>query len=539
MSEGGHVHANEARSRDHPAQCGYPHSCNAATPHFVPVDSLTRRELLERTGRLALAGGVLPLAGRLAEAAWSAPPGIYGQLARTLQGDVVVPSDPAYAGARVLYDTRFDGVHPRAVVFCESAVDVQRTIRWARKHGLRITPRSGGHSYGGYSVSPGVVVDVSRLRGITFGSGQAVVGAGARLIDVYDRLWQHRVTVPAGTCPTVGIAGLTLGGGIGFAARKFGLTCDNLLEATVVTADGSARLCNAHSNPDLYWALRGGGGGNFGIVTRLVFRTHPVANVATCTLEWPWSDARRVLQAWQTWAPHTPDGLFSVCNVNCAGGGSPRITAAAQYFGTPQQLKTLISPLTATGSPIRVSVEARTYMDAVRMWAGCSGTVAACHLQPQGSLGRSTFKGKSDYANRPLSAHAIDTLVRRIEARRTGGPGSAIVLLDSSGGAINRVAKGATAFVHRDGLFSLQYLAYWGSADPPATAAANLSFLRALYAAMRPFVSGFAYQNYIDPELSTWKHAYYGSNLPRLVSVKRRYDPGNVFHFRQSIPTRL
>ena len=500
---------------------------------------MTRRELLERTGRLAVAAGFVPLAGRLAEAAWSAPPGI-GQLARTLQGNVVVPGDAAYAQARVLFDTRFDGIHPHAVVFCESLTDVERTVRWARRHQLRIAPRSGGHSYGGYSLSPGVVVDVSRLSRVALAPNRrAVVGAGARLIDVYDRLWQHGLTVPAGTCPTVGIAGLALGGGIGFAARKFGLTCDNLVEATVVTASGQALVCNAHEHADLYWALRGGGGGNFGIVTRLVFRTHPVGNVATCALEWPWADTRRVVQAWQKWAPHAPDGLFSVCNLSCAGGAGPRVTVAAQLLGTPQQLKTLIDPLTATGSPTRVSVSARSYMDAARMWAGCSGSLAECHLQPQGALGRSTFKGKSDYANKPLSAGAIDTLVRGIEARQAGGSGRAIVLLDSSGGAINRVPKAATAFVHRDALFSFQYLAYWEAGDPPAVAAANLSFLRKLYAAMRPYVSGFAYQNYIDPDLSSWKHAYYGSNFARLVSVKRKYDPANVFRFRQSIPTRV
>jgi len=296
---------------------------------------------------------VVPFAGRLAEAAWSAPPGIYGQLARTIQGDVVVPSDPAYTQARVLYDTRFDGVHPRAVVFVESIADVEKTVRWARKHALRLTPRSGGHSYGGYSVSPGVVVDVSRLHGVTVApNGRAAVGAGARLIDVYDRLWQHGVTVPAGTCPTVGIAGLTQGGGIGFAARKFGLTCDNLVQAILVTADGRALVAGPREHADLYWAVRGGGGGNFGIVTRLVFRTHAVANVATCTVAWPWSDARQVVRAWQQWAPHAPDGLFSVCNLSCAGGGAPTVTAAAQYFGTAQQLKTLIGPITSTGSPI-------------------------------------------------------------------------------------------------------------------------------------------------------------------------------------------
>jgi FAD/FMN-containing dehydrogenase len=509
---------------------------------FGSVEQVTRRELLVRGGRAALAVGVLPLAARLAESAWSAPPtGIFGELARTLRGDVVLPSDSSYTEARVLFNTRFDAVHPRAIVLCETLEDVGRTMLWARKHGIRIVPRSGGHSYGGYSTSSGVVVDVSRLNKVTLDSRRhAIIGAGARLIDVYDELWQHGRTVPAGTCPTVGIAGLALGGGIGFAARKFGLTCDNLVEVTVVTASGRTVVCNAREHADLYWACRGGGGGNFGIVTRLVFRTHPVDRVATYTIQWPWADARRVVQAWQSWAPHAPDGLFSVLNLNAVGGtrSLPQITSAGQFFGSREQLESLILPLTNAGTPTRVSVASRTYMDAVRYWSGCSGTVAQCHLQPQGQLGRGTFKGKSDYANRPLSTRGIDTLVRQIEARQPAGPGSGIVLLDSAGGAINRVRKDATAFVHRDALFSMQYLAYWQASDPPSVAAANLNFLRRFHAAMRPFVSGFAYQNYIDPELSNWRHAYYGSNFRRLVAVKRRYDPGNVFHFRQSIPPR-
>ena len=500
------------------------------------MEQITRRELLVRGGWLAVAAGTVPLAGRLAELAWSAPPtGIYAELARSLRGDVIQRGGTAYDAARLLYNTRFDAVKPRAVVFCESLEDVQRTVRWARKHKVRIVPRSGGHSYGGYSTTAGVIVDVSRMNRVSVDDHRrAAVGAGARLIDVYERLWQNGLTVPAGTCPTVGIAGLVLGGGIGLAARKFGLTCDNLLEATIVTADGNALVCNAHEHADLYWALRGGGGGNFGIVTRLVFRTHLVGQVTTFALEWPWPDAKRVLQAWQKQAPHAPDGLFSVLNLNAAGGSSvPRITCAGQLFGTEERLRALLKPVAEAGTPTRFTTTPRSYMSAQLMWGGCSGSVAECHLQPQGTLGRSTFKGKSSFANRPLTGSGIAALLHQIEARLTAGPGRGLILLDSYGGAINRVNKGATAFVHRDALFSMQYLAYW---DPPEPAAGNLRWLQSFYAAMRPHVSAFAYQNYIDPDLKNWAHAYYGSNLPRLVTVKRRYDPANVFRSRQSVP---
>jgi FAD/FMN-containing dehydrogenase len=501
------------------------------------VEQVTRRELLARGGRVALVAGGLSLGRPVLELARAGAVGIFDELANGLRGEVVLPGASGYEQARLLFDTRFDAIKPRAVVFCESTTDVQRTVRWARKHAVRIVPRSGGHSYGGYSTTSGVIVDVSRLNGVALDpSHRAVVGAGARLIDVYARLAQHGRTVPAGSCPTVGIAGLALGGGVGFASRKYGLTCDNLVEATVVLADGSAVVANAHAHPDLYWALRGGGGGNFGIVTRLVFRTYPVGQVATYAIEWPWSDAAKVVQAWQKLAPHAPDGLFSVLNLNAAVGGRARISSAGQLFGSADRLRELVKPLASAGTPTRYTVTSRSDLDAQEMWAGCSGTIAECHLPPQGQLGRSTFKGKSSYANRPLSLSGINAMIRQIEARITTGSGSGIILLDSYGGAINRVKKDATAFVHRDALFSMQYLAYW---EPSAAAEPNLRWLRNFYAAMRPYVSPYAYQNYIDPDLRNSGRAYYGTNLRRLVAVKQRYDPKNVFRSSQSIPVKL
>ena len=417
-----------------------------------------------------------------------------------------------------MINTRFNSAHPKAIVYCESAADVRKTVRWARKHGVRLVPRCGGHSYGGYSTtSSGVVVDVTRMKNVQLNaSGIASIGAGALLIDVYSELWAHHRMIPGGSCPTVGISGFTLGGGHGFSSRKFGLACDNVKQLKIVTADGKVRVCNAHQNADLFWACRGGGGGNFGIVTNFTFKTHPVDGVSTFSLHWPWSDAERAVDAWQRWAPHAPRNLgLSVLALSSSG---PSISATGQFFGTKETLRTLIRPLSDVGTPT-VSVVSRTFFESVLHYASC-GSVAQCRTPV-----REAFKAKSAYAKHPLSAAGIKAMVRGIESF---GSGAVTLLLDSYGGAINAVPKAATAFAHRDMLFSMQYYASPGST-------ANIRAVNRFYKAMRPYVSGFAYQNYIDPQLANWAHAYYGSNYPRLVKVKKKYDPSNFFHFAQSI----
>jgi hypothetical protein len=217
--------------------------------------------------------------------------------------------------------------------------------------------------------------------------------------------------------------------------------------------------------------------------------------------------------------------MFSVLNLNAAVGGHARITSAGQLFGSADRLRELVMPLANAGTPSRFTVTSRSYLDAQEMWAGCSGTLAECHLPPQGHLGRSTFKGKSSIANKPLTANGINAMIRQIEARITTGSGSGITLLDSYGGAINRVAPHATAFVHRNALFCIQYLTYNGGG----------AWLGQTHAAMRRYVSGQAYQNYIDRDLAHWQQAYYGSNYPRLVGIRRRVDPHHFFKFPQAI----
>jgi FAD/FMN-containing dehydrogenase len=431
-------------------------------------------------------------------------------------------------------DSRFDGTHPRAIVYCESAVDVEKTIRWAQKHAIHVVPRSGGHSFAGYSTtSTGVVVDVSRMRGVHLHDGVATVGAGARLIDVYATLDAHHRTIPAGSCPTVGIAGLAQGGGVGYAGRKLGLTCDNVVALSLVTAAGKRLHCSEHENADLFWACRGGGGGNFGIVTQFKLRTHPVGDVAYYRIAWPWADAARVIRAWQHFAPHAPDALYPALymatNAPRGAGTSPVISSGGQFFGTESELRSLLAPLVAAGTPSSVTVGTLSYIAAIERWGGCHP------LENCRSVARQLFKGKSDYVAAPLSNAGVHTLLTALEANQASTSlGGAALIFDPYGGAINRVHPAETAFVHRHALFSILYFSSWlgdGSGD--------LQWQRKLYAAMRPHVSGFAYQNYIDPELAGWKHGYYGGNLRRLAEVKRKHDPHGFFHFPQSIRKRV
>ena len=242
-----------------------------------------RRELVRRSAGAAVAIGATARGLGTAPASAVTDPRL-SALARELDGHLVIRGAPGYAHAHLLWNPRFDGIKPLAVAYAATIADIRRVIRWADRYDVHLATRSGGHSFAGYSTTPGLVVDLSRLSKVHLNTdGTASVAAGAKLGSVYGRLWSVGRAVPFGTCEDVGVSGLTLGGGHGYSSRAFGLACDNVTEVEIVTADGRLRVCNAHTEPDLFWALRGAGAGNFGIVTKFVFRTHPVDSVTTVT----------------------------------------------------------------------------------------------------------------------------------------------------------------------------------------------------------------------------------------------------------------
>jgi FAD/FMN-containing dehydrogenase len=484
------------------------------------MPELDRREFLVGT-----AGGAILL--RLPPEASGVSKRALRELRSAVRGRVLVPRD----SARIVYNRRFEGLRPDAVVQVENSADVAAAVRWADRFDVRVVARSGGHSYAGYSsTGDGVVLDLSKLRGVRVAGGRATVGPGAQLIDVQRALTRRGVTVPSGSCPTVGIGGLALGGGHGLAGRRFGLTSDSLLAARIVTADGRVRQVDADTNEDLYWACRGGGGGNFGIVTALTLKTHRAAGGTWFSISWPWSQAEEALAAWQRFAPEAPPALTSIFSLGTSGGsGPPRVAAVGQYLGDLAKLRRLVRPLTRVAGS-RLNSGGSTYFSLVLRWAGClDGGFAACHRST-----RSSFFAKSDYFDRRLGPGGRATMIDWIERRqRNPSLGSGALLLDAYGGALNRPAPEATAFVHRDMLFSLQYLAYFNGGR---AGRASRRWINGVWRALRPHASGEAYQNYIDPQLEHWQRAYYGSNLERLREIKKQVDPDFRFRFPQAIP---
>jgi FAD/FMN-containing dehydrogenase len=468
-------------------------------------------------------------------------------LGRRLSGALLVPGAAGYAEAHRLFDPRFDRIHPVAIAQVATVHDVAQCVDFARSNQLPLSIRSGGHSYLGASTGPGLVIDVRAMNGVnhSHSARRATIGAGTALVDAYAQLAAVGVSIPAGSCPGVGLSGLTLGGGVGVVSREYGLTCDHLTSAVVVTADGSVVTCDANHHSDLFWALRGGGG-SFGVVTELTYETIPATSLSHGYVAWPWDPATAadVLSAWQHFAVSAPDALWSTCHLVAQSSRAqpPMLAVAAVYVGASGTLDSLLDPLIAAvpATASTRSVNDDGYEATMMLEAGCADlTVASCHVAdetPGGVLQRGAFVAGSDYFADLIPAAGISAIVSAVAARAADPAlSSGGVSFDVLGGAVDRSPAGGAAYAHRGALFNAQYTANWlGRSNRPL--ARNLRSLRSLKSALAPYATGGAYPNYADVTLRNAPQAYWGANLPRLVEIRRTYDPTGLFTQPQGVP---
>lgn len=456
-------------------------------------------------------------------------------------GKLLQPGQKGYPQAQTMFDPRFSSLHPDGIAYCKVPTDISACLSFTETFKLPVRVRSGGHSYAGWSsVNNGLVMDVTDMNSFHAGNGTVTVGTGIDLINFYNGLYSHGVAVPGGSCPTVGIAGLTLGGGVGVLARQYGLTCDSLESVEMVLADGTVATCDSKHDPDLLWASQGGGGGNFGVATSFTFRTRPLKDLIVFFLAWPWSMAARAVDGWQSWISTASDALWSNMHLSANTGGPPQAVAiGGTYIGSVTDVAHELDKLYGLiGShPSSYFLNEQTFLQAMLLEAGCK-QVHGCSTPPGGSLPFVPSYAKSDFFSDKIDRSGIDALLAGIEGLKhvRGAPGgNGSIAFDALGGAVNRVKPQDTAFVHRDALFVAQYYTSWTWHGSAAPAANQLRWMNQYYKSVHPHANGQAYQNYIDPSLSDWRQAYYAGNYARLSSIKATYDPHMVFDFPQAI----
>jgi FAD/FMN-containing dehydrogenase len=429
---------------------------------------------------------------------------------------------------RLTQNPRYDGARPLAVVSVASAKDVATTFAFAQDHGIRVAIRSGGHSYPGWSAGNGaLVLDVRPLDHVSLRGTTATIGAGASLVQVYDGLGTRGRGVAGGSCPTVGIAGLTQGGGVGVLTRAHGLTCDGVTGMEVVLADGRVVTASADEAPDLFWALRGGGGGHLGVVTSFTMRTFAAPTITRAYLAWPFSAASDVVPSWLSTVPHADRRVWSTLKL--LGGrthpSGPALFASVTWTGPASSLDTALRPfLSQVPHPTTDSRTTDGYLDTMLAYAGCSSIpVDQCHTGPGGSLDREAFAATSHVIT---DAHVdMATLLDHVEAAQGSGLKEAGLSIDALGGAVDDVGPTDTAFGHRSALTTVQYTATFDSG--PATAAT--AFVRGFRSAMAPSWGVGAYVNYADASLADYQQAYFGPNAGRLAEARSTYDPDGFF----------
>jgi FAD/FMN-containing dehydrogenase len=448
-------------------------------------------------------------------------PSVIAELRSRLRGRAVLPGDAEYDEARRVWNGMADR-RPGLVIRCATAGDVVEAVRLARYHRLLVSVRGGGHNIAGLSVCDGgLAIDLSPMRRIEVDPARRIARAepGLRLGEFDAATQAHGLATTMGVASDTGIAGLTLGGGIGRLARRHGLACDNLLSAEVVLADGRMVTASEDRNPDLFWGLRGGGG-NLGIVTAFEYRLHPVGpTVLGGLLLYDWKDASAALRHYRDIASRAPEEASLDAGLMVSPEGRPMALVSACHIGPPDAAEQALRPLREGGPrPVQDLIAPMSYLE------------VQCAADPLFTPGR-RYYWKSHFL-RELGDAAIAAMLDSFAA--TASPMS-IAVLQQLGGAIARRPADATAYGHRDAAWDCFPIAIW---EDPARDAANIAWARGFWEAMRPFATGGVYVNNLGEEGELRIRAAYGANYARLAALKAKFDPDNLFSGNQNIRPR-
>ena len=447
------------------------------------------------------------------------------ELRDVLRGELVLPGDAGYDEARGVWNGMIDR-RPAVIARCAGTGDVVAAIGFARREGLTVAVRGGGHNVAGNATCDGgLVIDLSPMKEVRVDAAARTVRAQGGLTwgELDKQTQQFGLATTGGLVTSTGVAGFTLGGGIGWLMRKHGLACDNMIAAEVVTADGQIVRAGEAGNAELLWGLRGGGG-NFGVVTEFEFRVHPVSQVLGGVVGWPASAARDVLRFWRDWVRGTPDEL---CTLAVFLYAPPEPFIPAEMHGTPIVAIACVhlDPGGTAEADVRPLRELRPAVDvlAPMPYAAIQGMFDAS--APRGS--RNYWR--SGYLD-TLSDEAIDAMLSF--TGKIPAPLGALHI-HQLGGAMSRVPPGATAFGNRGAGFLMNYVGLWLD---PAGDAANTAWVRAASDAMVPYGTGARYVNFLGEEGEAGvRSAYEAETLTRLQNLKARYDPANFFHLNQNI----
>ncbi|KDN93878.1 FAD-binding oxidoreductase [Bacillus velezensis] len=439
-----------------------------------------------------------------------------------LTGRVIFKGDPGYTEAVKNWNPYVD-VCPLVFVFAQNSYDVSNAIKWAREKNVPLRVRSGRHALDKNlsTVSDGIVIDVSDMNNVFLDEKNAVatVQTGIHVGPLVKGLAREGFMAPFGDSPTVGIGGITMGGGFGVLSRSIGLISDNLLALKMVDAKGRIIQANHSRNEDLLWASRGGGGGNFGYNTQYTFKVHRAPKTATVfNIIWPWEQLETVFKAWQKWAPFTDERLGCYLEIYSKVNGLCH--AEGLFLGSKPELIQLLKPLLNAGTPAQTVIKTLYYPDCIDF------------LDPDEPI-----PGRSDQSVKFSSAWALKlwpeepiAVMRQFLEKATGTETNFFFI--NWGGAISRVPSSETAFYWRRPLFYTEWTASWKNKSQEASNLASVERVRQL---MKPYVTG-SYVNVPDQNIENFGKAYYGSNFARLQRIKAKYDPENVFRFPQSIP---